>query len=226
MTKPAPGRRHLARTLPDAARQFLGFTSPRILLTCLAAAIILRVVVGDYRWSNLIWFAAVIVIQPFLEWVLHVFVLHARPRMVAGRQFDTVVARDHRAHHADPRDLPLVFIPLRWCGYLVLSVLLVGLAIPDWSGRSSFYVAAFAMAVAYEWSHFLIHTDYKPRSGIYRHLYTNHRLHHFRNEKYWFGITNTLGDRILGTAPEKADVPVSATARDLLGDGSAKAADR
>ncbi len=208
-----------ARTLPRAVGQFVGFTSPRILLACLAAAVVLRIGVGDYRWGNLVWVAVVLAIQPFLEWVLHVFVLHARPRIVAGRTFDTVVARDHRAHHADPRDLSLVFIPLRWCGYLVASVVLVGLAVPDWSGRSSFYVAAFAMAVAYEWCHYLIHTDYKPRTALYRHLYANHRLHHYRNEKYWFGITNTTGDRVLGTAPAKDEVPVSPTARDLLGEG-------
>ena len=210
-------RTRLARTLPDAARQFVGFTSPRILLISLAVALVVRLVVGDYRWTNVIWFGAVIAFQPFLEWFLHVFVLHAKPIQVGTRQFDTVVAQDHRAHHADPRDLPLVFIPLRWCLYLVASVLAVGLLIPDWSNRSSFYVAAFGMAVVYEWSHFLIHSDYKPRGRAYRHLYTNHRLHHFRNENYWFGITNTVGDHLLRTAPDKDDVPVSPTAKNLHG---------
>lgn len=209
-----------ARTLSQAFRQFLEYTSPRILIACLTLAIVARVVVGDFAWGNLIWFVVVIALQPFLEWVLHVFVLHAKPIQVKGHEFDTVVARDHRAHHADPRDLPLVFIPLRWLGYLIVSVLAVGLLIPDWPGRVSFYVAAFAMALAYEWSHYLIHTDYKPRSRAFRHLYSNHRLHHYRNENYWFGITNTLGDRVLRTAPDKADVPVSATARNLHGTSS------
>ncbi len=207
----------LARTLPQAVRQFLGFTSPRILLTCLVVAVAIRLWVGDYVWVNLIPVVAVIAFQPFLEWILHVFVLHARPRQVAGRTVDTVVAREHRAHHADPRDLPLIFIPLRWCLYLVASVVIVGLLIPGWSDKSSFWVAAFAMAVGYEWSHFLIHTDYKPKSRAYRHLYTNHRLHHYRNENYWFGITNTLGDTVMRTAPDKKDVPVSPTAKNLHG---------
>lgn len=206
-----------ARTLSEAARQFFAFTSPRILSVCLVVAVVLRLAVGDYAWSNLVWVAVVLLVQPFLEWVLHVFVLHARPRQVGRYTVDTVVARDHRAHHADPRDLPLVFIPLRWCGYLVASVVVVGALIPDWPARSSFYVAAFGMALAYEWSHYLIHTDYKPRRAAYRHLYTNHRLHHFRNENYWFGITNTLGDRVLRTAPAKDDVPVSPTAKNLHG---------
>ena len=96
-------------------------------------------------------------------------------------------------------------------------MLLGGMLIPGWPMRTSFYVAAFAMAVLYEWSHFLIHTDYKPKTRMYRHLYDNHRLHHYRNEKYWFGITNTLADEVLGTAPDKADVPVSPTAKNILG---------
>ena len=48
-------------------------------------------------------------------------------------------------------------------------------------------------------------------------LYNHHRLHHYRNEQYWFGITNTLGDQVLGTAPDKDDVPVSKTAKNLHG---------
>lgn len=224
-TRPGPVRQYpvamstsaLARTLPEAARQFVQHRSPRILLACLILAVTGRVLVGDWQWSNLIWFAAVIAAQPFLEWLLHVFVLHAKPLQVAGRQFDTVVAQDHRAHHADPRDIPLLFIPFRWCLYLVGGVLGAGLLIPDWSNRTSFYAAAFAMAVLYEWSHFLIHTDVKPRSRAYRHLYANHRLHHFRNEQYWFGITNTFGDRVLHTNPDKNDVPVSRTAKNLHG---------
>ena len=81
--------------------------------------------------------------------------------------------------------------------------------------RTSFYVAGFAMALLYEWSHFLIHTDYKPKTRAYRHLYDNHRWHHYRNEHYWFGITSTIGDQVLRTAPGRDDVPVSATAKSL-----------
>lgn len=207
----------LPRTLPEARREFVRHTSPRILLTCLAVVLVARIAVGEWTWLNIIPLVAVIVVQPFLEWTLHVFVLHARPKQFGGYTFDTIVAQDHRAHHADPRDLPLIFIPLRWCGYLVVSVLAIGMLIPDWPQRLTWYVAAFAMAVAYEWSHFLIHTDYKPKSAFYRHIYANHRLHHYRNEQYWFGITNTVADQVLRTAPAKDDVPVSPTAKNLHG---------
>ena len=39
--------------------------------------------------------------------------LHWRPRRVGPITIDSHLAQEHRAHHADPRDLPLVFIPWR-----------------------------------------------------------------------------------------------------------------
>jgi sterol desaturase/sphingolipid hydroxylase (fatty acid hydroxylase superfamily) len=46
-------------------------------------------------------------------------------------------------------------------------------------------------------------------------MWRAHRLHHFRNEHYWFGVTMHLGDRVLRTYPAKDAVPPSATARTL-----------
>ena len=66
-----------------------------------------------------------------------------------------------------------------------------------------------------EWTHYLIHTAYVPRSRAYRAVWRNHRLHHFKNENYWHGITNTFADRALGALPDQRGVPRSRTARTL-----------
>ena len=73
----------------------------------------------------------------------------------------------------------------------------------------------FALALHYEWVHFLVHTRYRPRSARYEKLWRNHRLHHFKNEHYWYGVTMLSGDRLLGTAPDRDAVPTSPTARTL-----------
>ncbi len=125
------------RTLADARREFLRHRSPRILLACLFLALAARLLVGGFTWWNVVPFVVVVLVQPFLEWTIHVFVLHARPRRIAGRTFDTVVARDHRLHHQDPRDIPLILIPSRWVWYLIGSVLIFGLAFPGWPMRTT-----------------------------------------------------------------------------------------
>ena len=69
----------------------------------------------------------------------------------------------------------------------------------------------FTLVLNYEWIHFLIHTSYPPWSRFYRRLWRNHRLHHFKNEKYWYGVTMLSGDRLLDTQPVASDTPRSET---------------
>jgi hypothetical protein len=73
----------------------------------------------------------------------------------------------------------------------------------------------YVLVALYEWTHFLIHTAHRPRNGAYRAVWQTHRLHHFKNEHYWHGITNTVADRVLGTHPHHRDVERSRTARTL-----------
>jgi sterol desaturase/sphingolipid hydroxylase (fatty acid hydroxylase superfamily) len=79
-------------------------------------------------------------------------------------------------------------------------------------------LVSYAILAAYEWTHFLIHAPYKPRARYFKAIRRNHRLHHFKNERYWFGVTSTLGDRVIGTLPDQRSVPRSATARSLHAD--------
>ena len=159
-----------------------------------------------------------------MEWLIHVFILHWRPRVVIGVEVDTLLARDHRRHHADPRDVPLVFIPWR---ALLWVVAVPGLAVPlgvgalvgaDLSVTLSFVLTLAVVLLAYEWTHYVIHSDYKPRTRAYKAIWRNHRLHHYKSEHYWFSVTTSgTSDRLLGTFPDPASVPTSPTAKDLHG---------
>lgn len=203
------------RTLADALREFVRHFSARVLLTWAAVALIAKVVIGEWSWWNLVVAAVIVAAQPFVEWIIHVTVLHAKPVNLKGRSLDTIVARDHRLHHTDPRDIPLIFIPSRWVIYLVVIATAISLLVPGLGNKATAWLIFSLCALTYEWVHFLIHTDYKPKTRAFRHVYSSHRLHHYRSEKFWFGVTNDLGDRVLGTAPQKDDVPVSKTARDI-----------
>ncbi len=198
------------RTLGQAARRFAGHGSPWALALALAVGLVGAAVAGPTA-GQVVVVAAVLAAQPFVEWVLHVLVLHARPFTVAGRTVDLYQARKHRAHHAVPRDLDILLIPLR--GHLAGAVVVgaLCLVLPGAATRWALVAAVAATSLAYEWVHFLIHTDYKPRRAAYRRLYVHHRLHHYRNERYWFGVSRISADRLLGTAPAKADVERSDT---------------
>ncbi len=155
---------------------------------------------------------------PLQEWLIHVFILHWRPRQVAGVTLDFAVPRAHRAHHADPWRLDLIFIPLR--SFLYSLPILVGLWLlitPSLPLALTGLCGFLLLTLHYEWIHFLVHTRVWPRTRLYQRLWRNHRLHHFRNENYWYGVTMLTGDRLLGTSPPAAQVAVSPTARTLVG---------
>lgn len=76
-------------------------------------------------------------------------------------------------------------------------------------------LSAWALGLVYEWTHYLCHSSWRPRSAFYRELWKLHRLHHFKNENYWMGVTMHAGDRLMGTLPEVGDVETSPTCRNL-----------
>jgi sterol desaturase/sphingolipid hydroxylase (fatty acid hydroxylase superfamily) len=78
-------------------------------------------------------------------------------------------------------------------------------------------VAHLSGALHYEAVHFGVHTRVTPKGRFYQRLWQNHRLHHFKNEKFWYGVTRLEGDRLLGTGPDPATVALSPTARTLAG---------
>ena len=193
--------------------------SPRILATGLVVAIVLRIALGDFSWRDAAAVAAMLVVYPFGEWAIHVYLLHAKPFRFRGRRVELPSSTAHREHHERPNYLGLILLaPLEAAALLLLAVPAVlavfSLVLPV----PALVTAAFTGYVligVYEWTHFLIHTAYRPRSAAYRAIWRNHRLHHFKNEHYWHGITNTVADHVLRTAPDQKDVPRSRTARTL-----------
>ena len=196
-------------TLTQAAREFGRHLSPWLLGAALLAAVTARLIVGDWRITDAAVPALLAVTFPFVEWLMHVVVLHWRPRSIAGLTIDPVLSRKHREHHVNPRDVGLVFIPLQsLIGAVVSSVLIALLLFPRTGLGLTFLVLVFAIGVGYEWTHYLVHTDYRPKSAVYRFIWRNHRLHHFKNDRYWFAVTTPgTADRVLRTYPDPGAIP-------------------
>jgi MFS family permease len=220
-----PARRGAGVGLGDCLRRFARQPSPPYLLGAVLVALALRLAQGSWSWRDGFMLAGLLAVTPFVEWAIHVYLLHLPPLRLRGRRVELPSAREHRAHHEAPGALEGVLIPV----YAVL-IFLVMIAATNWAlsfpihlliggARLAYATTAtlvsFVVLAAYEWTHFLIHTPYRPRGRWYKAIWRNHRLHHFKNERYWFGVTSTIGDRVIGTMPDQREVPRSATARTL-----------
>lgn len=193
---------------------FLRKPSPVIIATTFLAAAAARVAVGRWSWWDLAIPAGIVVLEPFTEWVIHVRILHRRPTRIGRFTIDPVTARKHREHHRNPKDLRIVMVPFQaLIPALVVAGIGVGLLDPQYATMA--IAAGFGMLLWYEWVHYLIHSPYRPKSKWFRNLSRNHINHHFKNEHYWFGVTTSIGDAVIGTRPEPKSVQSSPTVRTL-----------
>jgi sterol desaturase/sphingolipid hydroxylase (fatty acid hydroxylase superfamily) len=217
--------RNGAVSLSDCFRAFWRQPSPPYLFGAVAVALGLRIAQGAWSWRDAVMVAGLIAVTPFVEWAIHVYMLHSPPLQIRGRRVEMRTARDHRAHHEAPAVLGgvllpvsgvLVFLPMialvNWALSFPIALVLGG---PRLAYATTGVLVSFAILTAYEWTHFLIHTPYRARRRYFKAIWRNHRLHHFKNERYWFGVTSTVGDRMIGTLPDQRSVERSPTARSL-----------
>jgi sterol desaturase/sphingolipid hydroxylase (fatty acid hydroxylase superfamily) len=210
--------RRTVMSLREAWREFWRWPSPKVIATAMTGSLVANVIVAGWSLGDLWVVVGLVAAWPFIEWVTHVMLLHMRPKRWGRLRLDPLFARKHREHHADPTDTELIFIPIRV--ELTLFAIFLALALfafPRLSLGLTFLLAISTIGLCYEWLHFLVHSDYRPKSAPYRALWRHHRLHHYKNEKYWFGLTTTGPDHLFGTAPDPREVERSPTARDLLG---------
>lgn len=198
--------------------------SAQVLIVAAAVLVVARVVLGGFGWGDIIVVAVTLAITGPVEWIIHLYLLHAAEDAWTSRKLGT--GAGHRRHHLDPPDVD--WLMLRGVDAAVFVVAFAGVT-AAWSvplmwvtglGIVGPYLTAWALAAIglahYEWVHLLVHTRYRCRSRYYARLARNHRLHHYRNERYWLGVTTNSGDRVLRTYPaDRADVPLSDTARTL-----------
>ncbi len=214
------------KTLAAARREFARKRSPWMIATGILILAVARGLIGDFSWRDAVAVVAALVLYPFGEWAIHVYLLHMRPMTVRGRRIDPPAARAHREHHGQPNDLTMILLEPKEVAQLLLLAVPVSVAIGGGivslaagpvplGALVSAALADYLAIFGYEWTHFLIHTAYRPRSRYYRAVWRNHRLHHFKNEHFWHGITNNISDRVLGTNPDQRTVSRSRTARTL-----------
>ena len=206
----------LPRDRSAALREFVTHPSPQLIAAFILVFGAWRLWLGDFGWLDLAVAAFWVAYFPFNEWLIHVLMLHYRPRKVFGRTVDFYLPATHRRHHADPWNLKWVFIPRHVHLWTLPACFLIVFALWPWKELAlTGLVTYLLLGLHYEWVHFLAHIPWCPDNAYYQRRVREHRYHHFRNENYWWGVSMGLGDRVLGTAPAVEDIGRSGTTSTL-----------
>ncbi|MFU1795209.1 sterol desaturase family protein [Paenibacillus azoreducens] len=148
------------------------------------------------------------------EYFTHRFLFHIKTPK--NPFFLKLIKRLHYDHHVNPNNLHLLFLPV-W--YTLPNTAIAG-AIAYFLTSSLVITNAFIAGVMifllfYEWKHYIAHRPVQPVSPWGRWMKKVHLWHHFKNENYWYGVTNPLYDWALGTFEDHKNVELSQTARNL-----------
>jgi hypothetical protein len=179
-------------------------------------ALALGLLLGRGEFGRWWWLVFVLLLTPFYEWVVHKYILHADLSFMP-KGFQDYWDKVHPGHHKDPAHVPLIFAPFEVAIQVPLSFFIIGLIIfRDFDAALVLFTATQSYYLFYEWMHLAHHLDfYVPRTKWGKALKRNHLLHHFKNERFWWGITNLIGDNILGTNPPPSKIPFSVTVKDI-----------
>ncbi len=217
------------RTKRSIARAYFSRRSPQVITVALVGVLAARVIVGGWSPADVVVVVVTLAAVGPVEWFIHLYLLHADEDAWTSRNLGT--GAGHREHHLDPPAIDwlllrgvdaavfLVLITIGTAAWSIPAAAIVGSVVSGGGLVAPFLTALAAAVVAlghYEWTHLMVHTPYRPRLAYYRRLARNHRRHHYRNERYWLGVTSYLGVRVMGTCPaDRSDVPLSETCRTL-----------
>lgn len=161
------------------------------------------------------WFVLLGVVLFFpSEYLVHRGVFHHFADKPAGK----VLSKQHVNHHVAPDDLDFLFNDPRisvTIGALYFAVAW-GLT-REVGSAAAFSFGNFVGLLYYEWVHFGAHRPgSRPVTPWGRFMKKWHLWHHYKHERYWFGVTSPVFDAMFGTVRRHEDVEPSPTVRTLV----------
>jgi sterol desaturase/sphingolipid hydroxylase (fatty acid hydroxylase superfamily) len=190
------GTRLAAEEVPIAFIRYV--TIPAYAAIVLACLIVAAVTVSD-GWQIAAPLIVVVLVYPFVEYVLHRYALHSQLfyRLPATSK---LWRRLHYDHHMAPDDLsvlfaafystlPLIFVIATVPGYLLFGV----------PGAAAATAGGFLALMFYEFFHLSAHLPWHTSSRILRRMRRYHLLHHYHNESGNYGIVTNVVDRLVAS---------------------------
>jgi sterol desaturase/sphingolipid hydroxylase (fatty acid hydroxylase superfamily) len=134
----------------------------------------------------------------WIEYMVHRYVFHMGTFTALREKIQYTV---HGVHHEFPKDKSrLAMPPLLSITISTVLLLLFRLMMGDFVFS---FLPGMLVGYAYYLSvHYMVHV-YQPPKNIFKWLWINHAVHHYKDGEYVFGVSSPIWDYIYGTMREK-----------------------
>lgn len=139
-----------------------------------------------------------IVSWTIFEYLMHRYLYHMLPtNNVRG----WIQYNMHGMHHEYPKDKSrLAMPPLAIIVIAFMFLFLFRLIMDDFAfGFTPGFLFGYA---GYLCVHYIIHA-FPPPNGMFKVLWVNHAIHHYKDPDIAFGVSSPLWDHVFGTMPKK-----------------------
>jgi hypothetical protein len=169
-----------------------------VLYAAIAAAGLTVAVLQVCAWRRLAEATGLTIISyPFVEYLLHRYVLHARV-LWRTRSTAHIWRRLHYDHHMDPKDMAVLFAhPAATVPFLLLLSALAAAIGRDTALFPAMVCCSFLAFIFYEAMHAAAHMPLQTGNELLARRRRHHLRHHYWNEMANFGIATGVLDRLL-----------------------------
>ena len=158
--------------------------------------------------ANVGFFAFGVAIWSFLEYTLHRFVFHFKPR---NRWQEALYFTIHGVHHDYPRDSRRLVMPPIVTLFLLPWFYLLFRAAFGTPQNVVIFAGLLVGYLAYDSTHFAVH-HFRPRTKAGFFLRQHHMRHHYLDPDRNYGVTSPLWDHVFRTMLREPLAPVARNA--------------
>ena len=169
-----------------------------ILMTIAAGLLFVAFVYTDYVQLSP-WYVVGLYFTGFflftlVEYIAHRYLFHMKPTNEFKRKVQYAL---HGLHHEYPKDKDRLAMPPIMSFLLAIIFFFVFYSLMD-TKVFGFLPGFITGYCGYLFVHFIVHA-YNPPNNIFKGLWLNHSVHHYKDNTQIFGVSSQLWDYVFGT---------------------------
>ncbi|WP_299249606.1 sterol desaturase family protein [uncultured Cytophaga sp.] len=169
-----------------------------ILMTIAAVLLYIAFVYTDYTQLTPLYVIGLFILGFFsftlIEYIAHRYLFHMRPTTELKRKVQYAL---HGLHHEYPKDKDRLAMPPIMSLLLATILFFVFYFLID-TKVFGFLPGFITGYCGYLFVHFIVHA-YAPPNNIFKGLWLNHSIHHYKDNTQIFGVSSQLWDYVFGT---------------------------